>query len=609
MTEGLEAMDQAIDTLAAIGADQTASNANSDHAQFMGKGGSLVKLKTSVKKALESASILMNAKEKRTVNAFVSMLQAPFTGTYTSQSGEIVGILKSMRDTFKENLASIRAAEKAAVEAYEKFMKIKEEEHATMTAAYEDKQAKLGENDDTLAEDRMSLEEAKDSLAYDEEFLAKLLVMCAKKAKEFEQRNMLRANEQAAISKAIAILNSDAAFEAFGKVDATSSGATGPAAMFLQIQQHDATNTRRKVMKLLQGVALKQKSLKIARILVLLEANNPFETVLEEIKKMIKILDDEQKTDDEQKEWCETERTEYNTNVENAKSDIETLKGEITTLDDSINNEETGFIAMIKENEDMLKENHDSQVSETAARAEANKAYQTSIKNTVAAEGLLKKAIKVLKEYYSQFDKQFLQQDPSEEAPTTWDDVESGVQKDAGADVIKMLEFIADETKKEETEAHSDEEKAQHAFEDSMAELKKGQAELMETIADLQVQLAAAEKTLGEKKAELEKTKVELKRLEDYLLKIKPGCDYIETNYEDRKTARAKEKAALEKATELIKGTPAYKAAVAAAEQEALGDCKAICNEAGRKHAKCEACLAEVSVPGYCTDNTKTEGC
>ena len=51
MTEGLEAMDQAIDTLAAIGADQTASNANSDHAQFMGKGGSLVKLKTSVKKS------------------------------------------------------------------------------------------------------------------------------------------------------------------------------------------------------------------------------------------------------------------------------------------------------------------------------------------------------------------------------------------------------------------------------------------------------------------------------------------------------------------------------------------------------------------------------
>merc|ERR1719160_2254370 len=167
MTEGLEAMDQAIDTLAAIGADQTASNANSDHAQFMGKGGSLVKLKTSVKKALESASILMNAKEKRTVNAFVSMLQAPFTGTYTSQSGEIVGILKTMRDTFKENLASIRATEKAAIEAFEKFMKIKKKEYGDMKESYETKQGMLGNNDAELADQRDLLESTQKALAAD----------------------------------------------------------------------------------------------------------------------------------------------------------------------------------------------------------------------------------------------------------------------------------------------------------------------------------------------------------------------------------------------------------------------------------------------------------
>jgi len=610
MVTGIDAMDQAIDTLAAIGADQTAANANSDHAQFMGKGGDFLKLKSSVKKALMSASILMNAKEKRTVNSFFSMLQAPFTGTYTSQSGEIVGILKNMRDTFKENLASLRAAEKAAVEAYEKFMKIKEEEHATMTAAYEEKQAKLGENDEALAEQRTNLQDAQDSLAADEEFLAKLIPMCEKKAKEFEQRNMLRANEQAAISKAIAILNSDAAFEAFGKVKATSEGGTGPAAMLLQIGRHEhGASARKQVLKLLQGLARKQKSLKLARIMVLLEADNPFETVLKEIKKMIVILDEEQKTDDEQLAWCGSEREEYHGNVETAKSDIENLQGEIERIHDSIHNEETGFIAIIKENEAELKANHESQVTQTAARQEENKAYQISIKNTVAAQELLKKAIEVLKEYYSQFNEPDFLQGVDDPVPTTWDDVESGVQKDAGSDVIQILEFIAGETKKEENESHSDEEEAQHKFEDSMKELKDAQANLQEIIADNQVQLAAAEKALGENKAELEKTEAELKGLEEYLLKIKPGCDYIETNHADREAGRKKEKEALEKATELIKGTPAYKAAVAAAEQEALGDCKDICNEAGRKHAKCEACLADVSVPGYCAGHAGTEGC
>merc|ERR1719375_119071 len=570
MTVGLDAMDQAIETLAAVGGDQTAAmveeTASTDKT-FMGKT-NLIKLKASVKKALDAVSILMNSKEKRTMDSF---LQAPFTGTYTSQSGEIVGILKNMKDTFRQNLEMIRSKEKAAQESHDKFMKIKKEEFDTMTTAYEEGQAKLGDNDSALADEREKLQEAQDALASDEEFLAKLLPMCAEKAKQYTERNLLRANEEAAISQAISILNSDAAFEAFGKVGATKSGATG---FFLQIQKHDQhLSMRKNVIKLLGKTARKQKSLKLARVLALLEADNPFDEVIAEIKKMIAIIDEEQKADEETKSWCESERDEYNTNKEKAQDSILELEGKIEELDDSINNEETGFKAMIADNEKSLKENHDNQVTQTAERQEANRAYQTNIKNIVAAEGLLVKAIKVLKEYYAQFEKEeekkFLQEDP--DPPDTWDEEEGGYagQREAGGDVIKMLEFIQEETQKEETEAHSDEEKAQHEFEDDMAELKSEQAKLEETIAELKVDLAEAEKALGETKVELAKTQEELKGIEKYLLKIKPGCDYIEEYYDTRTDNRKKEKEALEEATGLIKDTPAYKAAVHAAKQEA----------------------------------------
>jgi len=328
---------------------------------------------------------------------------------------------------------------------------------------------------------------------------------------------------------------------------------------------------------------------------------------------MIAIIDEEQKADEETKAWCESERDEYNTNKEKAQDSILELEGKIEELDDSINNEETGFKAMIADNEKSLKENHDNQVSQTAERQEANRAYQTNIKNIVVAEGLLVKAIKVLKEYYAQFEKEeeakLLQEDP--DPPDTWEEEEGGYagQRDAGGDVIKMLEFIAEETQKEETEAHSDEEKAQHEFEDDMAELKKEQAKLEESIAELKVDLAEAEKQLGETQIELAKTQEELKGIEKYLLKIKPGCDYIEEHFDTRSGNRESEKAALEEATGLIKDTPAYKAAVHAAKQEALGDCKDICNKEGRTHAKCEACLAGTSVPGYCAGHKDTEGC
>jgi len=625
MVDGIAAIEAAIATLAEVGADQTVST-GADHERFMGKK-SLLNLKTSIKEAMAAASVLLTNKQKRSMESF---LQAPFTGTYTAQSGEIVGILKNMGDTFKENLASIRAAEEKAAAAHAKFMKIKEEEFETMKTGYEEKQGQLGDNDGELGDERENLAMLQEELATAEEFLEKLLAMCAIKAKEFEHRNMMRANEEAAISKAIAILNSDEAFEAFGKVKATKSGAME----FLQISQHNHQSTLRvNVLKLLESAARKQKSLKIAKIVVMLQAENPFDTVLEEIKKMIEIIDQEAKADLEQKEWCESERAEYHERKEKTERSIEDLKETINTLDDEINNPETGLLKMIADTEASIKENHDSQVEQTTDRGEENRLYQEEIKNIQVTKELLAKAIDVLKAYYKQFNEEessavaedapapgFLQQTSKEEpeaeylmgskVPTTWSSDEGYKgQSEQGADVIKTLEFIKDEAHKEETTAHEGEKEAQHEFEDSMKELKEEQETLEKTLAEKQLTLAKKQKELAETQEELKKTEAELKAIKAYLKKIKPGCDYIAENYEEREKNRNLEKDALNKATDMLKDTPAYKKAVAEQAQEDLGECKDICNKEGEAHVKCKACLASTSVPGYCAGHKDTEGC
>ena len=96
-------------------------------------------------------------------------------------SGEVVGILKNMRDTFTENLATARANEKAQFKAHEKFMKIKEEAYGKMSDLYDEKQAKLGENDDALASDQKLLAENKEQKAIKEDFLAELIPLCAER--------------------------------------------------------------------------------------------------------------------------------------------------------------------------------------------------------------------------------------------------------------------------------------------------------------------------------------------------------------------------------------------------------------------------------------------
>ena len=65
-------------------------------AMFLSKKSTVKKLDDHMKEALRAASVFMNAKQRSIVSSFI---QAPFTGNYNAQSGEIVGVLKNMNDT------------------------------------------------------------------------------------------------------------------------------------------------------------------------------------------------------------------------------------------------------------------------------------------------------------------------------------------------------------------------------------------------------------------------------------------------------------------------------------------------------------------------------
>jgi len=323
---------------------------------------------------------------------------------------------------------------------------------------------------------------------------------------------------------------------------------------------------------------------------------------------MLKLIDEEQVADDKQHDWCVSERAENNKLLTEKKALIVTLTGEIDKLVDTIENPETGLKAQIKEAEDTLEANIKSQKTMTSARVESNLAYQKDIENLVEAETLLKKAIVVLKAYYSKIvtsSAAMIQASPA--PPDTWDADYKG-QSTGGTNAISMLEFILENTKTEETQAHDAEKSAQHTYEDEMQSLKDEQASTEENLANLQKTLAEKEEELIGKKEDLAATKKAKASIEAYLLEIKPGCDFITLNLDTRTANREEEKAALNRATELIKGTPAYKVAIAEKHNETLGDCLSIC--AGREeHVECKACLASVTVPGYCAGHPGTEGC
>jgi len=612
LTQAIAQMKSALETLLKVG-DQ--SKAGADNKQFM-KGNSLLSLNAEVQSALRAASGFMTPAQR---SSSASFLQAPFTGTYTSQSGVVVGIIKSMRDTFTANLADARTTEKNAKESYGEFMKLKEESYDVMDASYKSKQQSLGGNDKQLSAKRSQLAEGKKQKKTDEEFLSELVPLCAEKAAGYANRKVLRANEEAAIAEAISILNSDDAFATFATTDATSSGGL----KFIQmrsVRRHVSGDAYaiRMAKNLLLTAAKETKSARLSKVVAKLNAENAFDDVLEEIAKMIDLIAEEGKADKKNLDFCNSERKENNAQLGQRKKEILGLDGEIDKLTKLIGDPKTGLKAQIAGQETQLEENNAAQKTETADRLEENLAYQKDVRNLVSAESILTKAIKALSAYYDDLaaklaaGEALLQKVPAsvnagDKANWKKDESYAG-QSDKGGDVINMLEFILKETTTEEMTAHKDEEKGQADYEDSMTKLKKEQADGEKNLADLQDTLAQKEKDLLDAQEDHKTTTADKEAIEAYLLKIKPGCDFITTNFKLRTANRATEKGALEKAVTLIKETPAYKTAVNAATVESYGDCKEPCVK-DINHVNCKACQADVTLPAYCAGHKGTKGC
>merc|ERR1719261_794885 len=171
-----------------------------------------------------------------------------------------------------------------------------------------------------------------------------------------------------------------------------------------------------------------------------------------------------------------------------------------------------------------------------------------------------------------------------------------------------MLEYVYDETVKEEEGVHMGEESDQHAFEKEMTDLKTQEKSLQNTIVNLEEEIAEKENDIETSHTDREATELELKETERYIEKIKPGCDFITENIETRKESRAAETEALNGAMDALKGTPSFKEAAAEAEAEALGECAEKC--VGKKDdVECKACVAGTSVTGYCAAHKDHAGC
>merc|ERR1719492_701126 len=177
----------------------------------------------------------MSTADREMLTAFLSQ-----GAGYAPQSGQIIGILKQMKDTMEATLADVIKTEEEAVKSFDALMAAKKKEVEANTAAIESKLERVGQVGLDIVEMKEDLDDTAKALAEDKKFLAELEKGCATKEAEWDERCKIRADELLALSDTIKILNDDDALDLFKK--------TLPSSSFIQVQDRSSKTLRQRAL-------------------------------------------------------------------------------------------------------------------------------------------------------------------------------------------------------------------------------------------------------------------------------------------------------------------------------------------------------------------------
>jgi len=510
-------------------------------------------------------------------NEVVSMLQGknPF-GDYGAQSGEIVGMLKAMKDEMDGDLNGAISDEETAAKGFEELSAAKNAEIDASSSAIEAKTARAGELAVSVVTTADDVLDTTKEMEGTEAFVANLASQCALKKKEWAARQSMRAEEIAAISEAIKILNDDDALDLFKK---TMSLAQEPMQFMQQGTARQSLATARQLVGSLAR-QFNQPALQLIQFGLKAKAVD-FTKVVAQIDGMMKVLGNEQVDDDEQKKFCTAELEKSEAKKSKTEESIEVSAASIEEMADSSEQ----LAAEIKTLTGEINELDKAVAEATEQRKEDHEQFLTFQTESNAAVQLIEKAKnRLFKFYRPNLHKEAPKRELTEEErlevaagaadprdaevapafvqvgtfaappppPATWGAYQKKDGKSNG--VIGLMEMLAKELTDDMTEAEHEEKTAQADYERLMTESQTSREEKVESItakeaakADLDMKLESTKETKTLKEADLANIK-------DTIAKLHATCDFLIDNYDVRKEARTNEVEGLKNAKGVLSG-------------------------------------------------------
>jgi len=482
----------------------------------------------------DDAAIVQRA--LKSASAFVQSRHGDqYYPSYSARSGEIMGVLKQLKEEMEGDLGEAQKEEKERAVAFAELRAAKTKEIEEGEQMAERKEDELAQAMNDLAEAKEDLGQVQAALSEEQKFMMNLKKTCAEADKNFELRKNARLSEIKAVSETIEILMKDEARDAM----------TGTY-NFLQISK--LQENRKKAARLLRSMATKTGNPELVALATAVELD-AFTKVKKAIDDMIAML--KQQTEDEVKkhDWCnvELQETEMTTmKTEDLRADLlaktESLAATITRLTDEI--------AAAKSQINELQVNL-QRASEDRKRS--NRDFQKTLSDQMATQAVLAKALDRLATYYDKV--ALVQRTGHGHAKQTPPVPQMEYKPSSGASgVMQMIEKLIYEAKDLIAKSKQGEGEEQSAYESLVADTNDSVATLQEEVVTKTKNKSEAETEKIQTEGDLNDAVDELERLSKYTADMHAECDYLLKNFDIRQAGRGQEIEALQQAKQILSG-------------------------------------------------------
>jgi hypothetical protein len=520
----------------------------------------MVQVSVALEQVLRRSDSLKSLKpsERRILKSLVQQPNAN-AGSYTPASGQIFGILSSMKEEFESNLSAEQKNEMQAASDFAVLKTAKIGEIDAGTTKMKSDSQTLADSEEKLADAKETLEGTRGALAADTEVLSSLKLQCQQTDKDFALRQKTRSEEIAAVSEAISILSDDDARDNFSNT-----------LSFVQVERRDVARPR--------GVALLRKAARVAgprsaalTQLAVRAQLDVFVKIRKSIDEMVATLKQEQADEVKEKDSCVKELRE------NEKA-IAIKQREITELTAFMEESEATLKTLGKEIVEHKAEVRETQKQMAAASEEReaeNKEFQDAVKEQRAAQDVLKKAKARLEAFYKKKQGLLQAQSPNlvqavlgghfvlyqtkqqpgaalSEKPKGFETYETKGKGAAG--VLGLLSSIIKEAETMEKDALAAETDAQESYEEFIKGSNNSVSKLAALIASKTQEIAELTAANETAKADRSAALEDADRLVTTGVDLHKSCDFLVKNFDVRQAGRTQEMDALAEAKAVFSG-------------------------------------------------------